>query len=424
MEVMPASRTSDVIELSPYSNGSEVRVPQDYLLSPVFAAAKQFGPREVTVRVKVDGEIIERRYTMGGFHPLRRDHPPPALDVRHARAIFTLLSFQEPYKDTRLIKFSFNDFCRRYATANGGRYARAIKEILADLTDSYIRVVDVKRNEGHTYRLIEELDIKDKPIRKKNAALASSNQRELWFNGCTLTAEFYALLTRYAELQCLKLKVFTSIRSPLAQAIYLYIPSRATHHSETKPFEIRITTLLDQVSFPVPNYKSFRHKLFTQNRKSIIQQLDGVETLTGIFRVKLAETVDGTDWKLLAWVEKVVRKGKANKENSKLLDAYLKSGRPRELFDRAMEKIPALSVYELELIEKGGIDLPKCRRFLEMAKALLKESRLDELLAEAKNDEQEGRKAIKTSTHRLIHRIMEAIETPPITTAPAASARN
>ena len=361
---------------------------------------------------------------MGGFHPLRPNHPPPALDVRHARAIFTLLSFQEPYQDTRLIKFSFNEFCRRYASANGGRYARAIKEILADLTDSYIRVVDVKRNEGHTYRLIEELDIKDKPIRKKNAALASSNQRELWFNGCTLTNEFYSLLTRYAELQCLKLKVFTSIRSPLAQAIYLYIPSRAAHHSEGKPFEIRITTLLDQVSFPVPNYKSFRHKLFTQNRKSIIQQLDGVETLTGTFRVKLAETVDGTDWKLLAWVEKPARKAKANKEKSKLLEAYLKSGRPRELFDRALESIPTLSDYELGLIETGGIELPKCRRFLEMAKALLKESRFDGLLAEAKADELEGRKAIKSSTHRLIHRIMHAISAPPSPPVLTASARN
>jgi hypothetical protein len=387
-------------------------VPQDYLLSPVFAAAKQRGSREVTVRVKIDGEIIERRYTMGGWHPLRPDHPPPALDVRHGRAIFTLISFLDPYQEGRLIKFSFNEFCRRYATTNGGRYARAIKEILADLTDSYIRVVDVKRNEGHTYRLIESLDIMDKPIRKKNAALASSSQRELWFNGCVLSAEFYSLLTRYAELQCLKLKVFTSLSSPLAQAIYLYIPSRAAHHSENDPFEICLTTLLDQVSFPIPKYKSLRHKLFTQNRKSIIKQLDGIETLTGIFRVRLAETVDGSDWKLLAWVEKNPVRAKANPEKSKLLDAYLKSGRPRELFDRALEIIPSLSDYEAELLEKGGIEVPKCRRFLEMAKALLKEVRFDGLLSEAKADELEGRKAIKSPTHRLIHRIMEAIGAP------------
>ena len=142
--------TPDVIELMPDHSESEVRVPQDYMLSPIFAAARQSGPREVTVRVKVDGEIVERQYFMGGFHPLRPNNPPPALDVRHGRAIFTLLSFRKPYEDTRRVKFSFNEFCRRYAKTNGGRYARTIIEILADLTDSYIRVVDVKKNEGHT----------------------------------------------------------------------------------------------------------------------------------------------------------------------------------------------------------------------------------------------------------------------------------
>jgi hypothetical protein len=52
----------------------------------------------------------------------------------------------------------------------------------------------------------------------------------MWFNGCTLSPEFFGLLSSIAELQNLKLNVFTSIRSPLAQAIYLYIPSRAHHH--------------------------------------------------------------------------------------------------------------------------------------------------------------------------------------------------
>jgi len=72
------------------------------------------------------------------FHPLRTDFFPPALDVRHARAIFTLLSFREPYGDNgREIRFAFNDFCRRYANSQGGRYMRAIKDIVGELMDSY-----------------------------------------------------------------------------------------------------------------------------------------------------------------------------------------------------------------------------------------------------------------------------------------------
>jgi hypothetical protein len=38
-----------------------------------------------------------------------------------------------------------------------------------------------------------------------------------------------------------------------------YIPSRACHHTEVKPFEISLTRLLEQVSFPLPPQKCRRH---------------------------------------------------------------------------------------------------------------------------------------------------------------------
>lgn len=415
MEDTQGSSEHSIRRLKPQaSQGEYVAAPQDYFLGPIFAATKQTGPRQVTVKVNVDGEIVERQYFMGGFHPLRPNHPPPALDVRHARAIFALLSFRDPYEENRLICFSFNEFCRRYANTNGGRYSRAIREILADLADSYIRVLEVNTGVSHTYRLIEKLDIVERPIRRRDAALATSNQREMWFNGCVLSEDFFSLLNRIAELQYLKLSVFTSIRSPLAQAIYLYIPSRAFHHSEEKPFEIAISKLLEQVSFPKPEFKSFRKKLFTQNRNSILQQLDGVETLTGHFRVKLVETENKADWKLLAWVEPEKKPKPRTTEHSKLLAAYLKSGRPRELFDRALEVIAPLSDYDLDLLEMAGVGVSGNRRFFEMVKALLKAPRFSSLLSEAKADAIEGRPATKNATARLIHRLMGAVATPPL----------
>ena len=139
-----------------------VLAPRDYFLGPVFAATPQIGAREVT--------ISDRLYVIGGFHPMDNDSHPPALDVRHARAIFSLLSFRDPYEETRLIRFSFNELCRRYAQSNGGRYARAIKKIVRDLMDSYIRVTDVKTGIAHEYRLIERIDIEKRPIRRKDSA--------------------------------------------------------------------------------------------------------------------------------------------------------------------------------------------------------------------------------------------------------------
>ena len=396
-----------------YRRSDLVLAPRDYFLGPVFAATPQTGARQVTV--------ADRLYLIGGFHPMDSDIHPPALDVRHARAIFSLLSFRDPYEETRLIRFSFNELCRRYAQSNGGRYARAIKRIVRDLMDSYIRVTDLNTKVAHEYRLIERIDIEKRPIRRKDSRLAKSDQLEMWFNGCTLSPEFCGLLSRITELQHLKLDVFNSISSPLAQAIYLYIPSRAVHHSESDPFEITLTNLLGQVSAPVPSIRWLRKKLFTQNTHSLLDQLDGLETLTGIFRVRLAETSDGTDWKLQAWVEKNERKQKLPRDNSKLVNAYLNSGRPRELLDQALSNIHSLSDYEIDLLERAGVELGKNRRFFEMAKAILREARFDGLLAEAKDDEIEGRKARTNPTARLIHRIMEAISAPINT---GTSARN
>lgn len=408
MEAVAPSRSNRKPEL--------VLAPADYFLAPIFAATKQSGPREVTVRIKdADGKIVEKRYLIGGFHPMRPELKPPALDVRHARAIFSLLWFRHPLEDTRFIRFSFNELCLKYAQANGGRYAREIKKIVADLMDSYIRVTDLNTNIDHEYRLIERIDIEKRPPRRRDSRLATSNQKEMWFNGCTLSPEFYALLDRVAELQHLKLNVFTAIRSPLAQAIYLYIPSRACHHTEAKPFEISLTRLLEQVSFPIPRQKCRRHKLFNQHageNRSIIQQLDGLETLRAIFHVRLAETSDGSDWKLLAWVENN-GKPRASAGNSKLVAAYLKSGRSRELLDQALSNIRPLTSYDTELLETADVVVGKNRRFFEMAKAILQEPRFVSLVSEAKSDLLEGRQPTKNPTARLIFRIMEAIETPP-----------
>ncbi len=391
----------------PKRDGIKVAAPRDYFLGPVFAATRQSGPREVT--------IGDRRYQIGGSHPMRPDLRAPALDVRHARAIFALLSFRNPDQDGQLIRFSFYEFCRRYANSNGGRYERAIKRIVADLMDAYICVTDLKTRVSHRYRLLERIDVEGRPPRRKDCRLATSNQEEMFFNGCTLSPEFFGLLGRITELQHLKLDVFTSIRAPLAQAIYLYIPSRAYHHTEADPFEISLTKLLEQVSCPVPRHKSVRHKIFTQREDighSILQQLDGLETINAIFRVRLAATSDNTDWKLQAWVEKTPPGANLSLGNSKLMKAWRASGRTFELFEeRVVDPLP-LTDYEKDLLEIAGVQLAGNERFFSLAKALIPPAQFVGLLAEAKGDELEGRKARKNPTARLIWRIITAISAP------------
>lgn len=378
-----------------------VLIPRDYSLGPVFAATKHPGPREVVVN--------DRRYQIGGFHPMDPTRHPPALDVRHARALFALLSFRKRGDDSRALSFSFNELCCKYAHSNGGRYARAIGRIIADLMDSYIRVSDTITGESHEYRLIERIDIEKRPPKRKDSKVAKSGQMEIYFHGCTLSKEFYSLLNRVMELQYLILDVFVSIRSPLAQAIYLYIPSRAYHHNESMPFEITLTKLLEQVSFPIPGQKNRRRQLFTQNRHPIVSQLNGVETLKGIFRVRLAETADGSDYKLQCWVERDTERMRLDPTNSKLMTAFLEAGHSQEELERRLEQIEPLNDYEITTLETAQINVEKDRRFLELSKALLGIARFDEIAAECKNDAIEGRQAIKTPTARLIWRITEAV---------------
>ena len=408
MERKQGSQSTQLISFEP-TFVDRVPAPKDFFLGPVFAATRQKGQREVI--------IGERHYLLGGFHPLRPNEFPPALDVRHARAIFTLLSFRTEYADDpRVIRFAFSDFCRRYANSNGGRYLRAIKAIVADLADSYIQVTDLRTKVAFSYRLIERVMIRGTPIARRDSGEASSRQTEMKLNEITLSPEFYGLLNRIAELQDLKLSVFTSIRSPLAQAIYLYIPSRSVHHSESNPFEISLTKLLEQVSFPIPVFKSKRKELFTKHEeesRSILQQLDGRETLTGRFRVTLAETADGSDWKLQTWVEQNPHSETLLNGESKIIKAYLSSGRSLEYLQQALANMTPLTDYEMDLMKAGNIEIEKNRKCFAMMKAILKERRFHSILAEAKCDELEGRKATKNPTARLIHRLKEAVSTPP-----------
>jgi hypothetical protein len=389
-----------------------VVVPKDYLIGPVFAAVPQNGSREVT--------IGSRKYLLGGFNPLKANLHPPALDVRHARAIFTMLSFRDPICDdsTRIIRFSMNEFCRRYADSQGGRYSRAIAGILGDLLDGYMRVTDTETGIAHEYRFIERIDIERIPIRRRDASLATTKQMEMWLNGCTLSQEFYDLMKQVAELQHLRLDALNTIRSPLAQAIYLFLPSRAIHHSTDDPFEITLTRLLEQVSFPIPSKKYQRKQLFKQHEdegRSLLQQLDGRKTLSGRFRCTLADTADGLDWKLQCWIERNVERlvTMPPKENSKLKKAFLASGRTEADWSKMLTHIVPLSGYECDLITVAGIDIEKGRRFYEATRAVLGESRFVSILAEAKAARLEKRPTTKTPGHRLTAWLMEAVRVPP-----------
>ena len=383
----------------PKPNSITPLVPREMIIAPFFAAVKQTQEREIVV----DG----KRWVIGLDHPTKR-RASPALDMRHGRACFTLLSFRDRLQNGREIFFSMNEFCRRYASSQGGRYATDILNVLFDLQETWVaREIDDGRVEY--FQILGDIKIHQKTARRREALKALSIQQEMWLDRVTLSPEFFGLLKRWEELARICLHVLTSIRSPKAQAIYTYIPSRAVHHTESKPFSINLATILEQIGAPVPTTKSKRKQIFTQNNKSILSQLNGAEVIDGMLRAELAETRDRSDYKLLFWVEK----GDAPKpvtppKKSKMLEAWLKGGRSRASFQERLKNIGPLEYHHLELLERTGVQLEKTEKFFQMAYALLG-PRFAKILSEAKGDAIEGDGG-KNPTGRLIYRILYEFE--------------
>lgn len=384
---------------------SLVAAPKEFFLAPVFAATRQTGTRRIRM-----GDTV---YEIGGFNPFDPLDIGPPLDVRHAELVFTLLTFYDPRQPHQTIAFSISELCRRYAHERGGQFARDIRKLLNELCKSYIRFRRDGDPNWHFYRIIERIHGVQRAPRRKDAK--GANAYELWIDEFSFSPEFFALLQQIVELRHLRLDVFRTITSHLAQAIYLYIPSRAHHHGEGDPFEITLTNLLQQVSHPVPEQKCRRHRLFTQNKHPILSQLDAKETLSGTFRAKLAETSDGKDWKLQCWVEKpsaLTSPAAATPRSltdSKMAQAFLASGKSLEALKRCLDRLTPLTGYERDLLQRGQVVLTGNERAFELAKTLLGEDRFDSLLAEAKGDALEQRKATKSPNHRLMSRLMDAI---------------
>lgn len=379
-------------------------VPREMIVAPFFAAVKQTQEREIVV----DG----KRWVIGLDHPTKR-RVSPALDMRHGRACFTLLSFRDRIQNGREIFFSMNEFCRRYASSQGGRYATDILNVLFDLQETWV-AREIEDGKVEYFQILGDIKIHQKTARRHEALKALSIQQEMWLDRVTLSPEFFGLLKRWEELARICLHVLTAIRSPKAQAIYTYVPSRAVHRTKTKPFAINLATILEQIGAPVPTAKSKRKQIFTQNNNSILSQLNGAEIIDGILRVELAETRDRSDYKLIFWVENdtapepITAQPIASPKKSVMLEAWLKSGRSRASFRERLKNAGPLPYHHLELLERAGVQLEKTRKFFQMAYALLG-PRFERVLSEAKGDAMEGDRG-RNPTGRLIYRMLHEFE--------------
>lgn len=355
------------------------RVPKDLVSAPFFAARPQDKPRYLHI-----GDV---RWGIGVEHPTNH-RPSPALDIRHGRACFALLSFRERAQG-RDIEFSIYEFSRRYANSCGGKFCRNLLEILFDLRDTWI---SREWRNGHETRremftIIGDIKVHQKGIRRSDAKEADGIQLDLELDRITLSPEFFDLLEDWCNLSRIRLDVLKSMRSNLAQAIYSYIPYRAAGKTKSTPYEITAESILQQVSARVPPAKSSRAKVFLQHSASVIRQLDGAETLDGVLRVSIKETIDRRDYKLLFWEE---RDSLINKEmNSTPVPVDSREDRSTATKASYTSQVrligpstqhnssKKLSKSKISDLERKGIQFTGYEDFFELMHALLGEDRFE-----------------------------------------------
>jgi hypothetical protein len=257
----------------------------------------------------------------------------------------------------------------------------------------------------------QTLALDDWAVAKKQQGKDTSGTH-VQLDNVALAPEFVELLMDWTQLMHVRLDVMRSLTSDLAQAIYLYIPSRAVHHTKEDPWKIGLTALFEQLDLPIPSSKSVRKKILTQHKKSVLRQLNDVPVLKGFLKVSLRLNKDKTDWLFLAWVEMSDELPDLRTSDSALVEAWRKSGRPEtELAKVLRTALPDLPDDTRHLAEIARVDLEKIERFLRICILLLGKNKLLRMLAELKVEVIEGRGPYNP-TGTLIWRLLNEIEQP------------
>jgi hypothetical protein len=397
--------------------GSEISlVPRDWLNGPVFSPKKQVTIREVAVNKNI--------WRMGIPNPLTNE-PSAQIDMTHVRVLLGVLSF---WKGDNPMSMSIRELARRASGSYGGAYFKLLRQKLGDLRDYWIGV-ELESGEKRMFPALSRIEITARNVRSKKPEKQQTLALDDWavvkkhqgkdtlgthvqLDNVALAPEFVELLLDWTQLMHVRLDVLRSLTSDLAQAIYLYIPSRAVHHTKEDPWKISLSTLFEQLGLPVPPSKSVRKKIVTQHKKSVLRQLNDVPVLKGFLKVGLRLNKDKTDWLFLAWVETSDKLSDLDTSDSALVQAWRKSGRPEtELAKVLRTALPDLPYDTRHLAEIARVDLEKIERFLRICILLLGKNKLLRMLAELKVEVIEGR-GPHNPTGTLIWRLLNEIEQP------------
>ena len=412
---MTHTEVSEPITASTRQDRDFAMIPKDWSSAPIFSPRKQLEPREIIVNGNT--------WRMGIDNPLN-NQPSRPIDMGHVRILLAVLSF---WKGNNPLSMSLSELGRRAAGSHGGAYFKLLRQKLGDLRDYWI-AVDLQNGNKRMFPAISRIEITTRSLRSRKESdnteprlaldewavvhkqPATERLRAVQLDNVALAPEFAEFLCDWTNIMHVRLDVLRRLASDLAQAIYLFIPSRAVHHAKEDPWKINLANLFDQLGMNVPVSKSLRKKALVQHgEKSVLKQLNNVPILHGYLRVSLRLNKEKSDWLFLAWVEGRGDLPDLYSSESALVDAWRKSGRDEaELAKLLRNALPELTDEELYLCEAAKIQLPNVKRFIQLCKVAIGKNRLHRVLAEIKVDVVEGR-GIQNPTGTFVWRLLTLI---------------
>ena len=335
-----------------------VQLPSVWVSAPLFPPLPQKEPYSITF---LDGKYC---WTTGCKNTLvyTRNYDSPYLrgfDVRHYDLIAAFIS---EYRRGNIDRFgklyvSYKELLTLIGRTNGTSQIKSISLLLDDLWNTNILWEDHEKNITVLFRTLSKIETKTE---NGNNTLVSIQ----------LDPNFINFIDQIEKFVSVRLDVKVKLPSPVAQAIYTYIPSRAIYATEKEPWRITLTALMQELRLPIEKYssKSEKKKLFTQNKVSIMQQLDGQPLRSGdLFRCKLEEKKDKKDYYFCCWVKKMDKKI----TGSSLLQCWKDSGRDVKVFYKLVDERKPLTPKTIYDLKDMDLDPVKDRAYFESAKSIM-----------------------------------------------------
>ena len=374
----------------------------DWTTSPIWLAGDQGLNRRVLSK--------QATWTLGVDNPFSSEITPSRpITFRHLRVFFSLLSKVNLFKLEAPLTMSLREISLTAGFALKGDSMAEIRSIVDDLRNYWVRVQYPDRNDSQVesvFTLIHGAGL-SRQINAENRVYQTR------LSDVVLHSDFIRMISSMAEfpLRAIRCDVLRNLPTDAARAFYVYLPSRAHHHSKANPFRVRLSTLVEQVGANFPDRLSQRLRFFDRN----LRVLDSHPLQTGRkLRISLeGDGRSGSDPMVILWSEDASDSTQLtlNMKPSVLVSVLMENGWSHSDAVERFAKRQPLPYHLTDRLTQTGFCLEDNQRFIELVFTLIpgkSEMVIGEYCSERLNPSAQG-VGMKDPAAVLRSRLLEAV---------------